>query len=117
MTFNIIVPFNVLCVQTSHPSESGISVGDKLNVKFLGRDSNGRYLVSRKALLPLPANRAGPRGGRARPSVPVQNFEVGSELEAKIVEARDYGFMLELPSGVTTLLHNSQMSDTPVCSL
>ena len=45
----------------------------------------------------------------------LQNFEVGSELEAKIVEERDYGFMLELPSGITTLLHNSQMSDTPVC--
>ena len=108
-----------VCVQISYPMESGINIGDKLNVKFLGRDSQGRYLISRKALLPLPAERTGPRTrSRTRSSssvAPAHNFEVGSELEGMITEERDYGFLLELAPGVTTLLHNTQIDHTPVC--
>ena len=40
--------------------DSGIRVGDKINVKFLGQDTRGHYLISRKALLPPPVDRQQP---------------------------------------------------------
>ena len=97
--------------------DSGLQVGDKLNVKFLGRNLQGRYLISRKALLPVPANVRGvPRSMPVPKSLQGQpNFETGSVLEATITEVRDYGFMVELAPGVTCLLHNSQISHTQVC--
>ena len=87
-----------------------------MNVKYLGRDSKGRYLISRKALLPLPADRAVPHV-RSRPThTSRSNFEVGSVLEGTITEVRDYGFMVELAPGETALLHNSKLSHTFVSS-
>ena len=102
--------------QTTHPSESGIKVGDKVDVKFLGRDTYGRYLISRKALLPPPVTRQ-PLGSRQRSqSAAAPNFEAGSEYEGEIIGVRDYGFLLEMAPGVTTLLHNSQLSHSYVCA-
>ena len=102
-------------IQTAHPLDSGIKVGDKINVKFLGQDTNGRYLISRRALLPPPANRQQPDSNRPRllrvtshmTDAAAQKFEVGSELEVTIIGERNYGFLVELAPGVVSLLHNS----------
>lgn len=44
-----------LFIQITHPSVTGLKIGDKLNIKFLGRDRLGRLVFSRKALLPPPS--------------------------------------------------------------
>ena len=96
--------------------DSGLRIGDKLNVKFLGQNLQGRYLISRKALLPVPDNIRGvPRTRQVPQTLEGHNFETGSVLEATITEVRDYGVLLEVAPGYTCLLHNSQISYTPVC--
>ena len=96
--------------------DSGIQVGDIVSVKYLGRDSSGRYLISRKAVLPLPAGmeptKPSSRPGPLVTAVPsfAQDLEIGSELEGVIIGEREYGFLLELAPGVTSLLHNSQIN-------
>lgn len=52
----------VSLVQIPNPSLVGVKEGDKLSVKVLGFDHQGRFVISRKALLPPPANR--PRATR-----------------------------------------------------
>lgn len=54
------LPLHVHQLQTAHPLASGMKIGDKINVKFLGQDSRGHYLISRKALLPAPIDRQQP---------------------------------------------------------
>ena len=104
--------------------DSGIKVGDKISVKFLGQDTNGRYLISRRALLPPPADRQQPNSNRPRHPRSTSHtphtapkFEIGSELEVTIIDELNSGFLVELAPGVTSLLHNSRINHSYVCVL
>ena len=54
-------------LQVSHPSHTGLKLGDKVKVKVLGRDRIGRILISRKALLPHSHSRSHSHSGEPQP--------------------------------------------------
>lgn len=51
----LVLCFNSFALQVKSTSDLPIKVGDKFPVKYLGKDSQGRHKISRKALLPSPS--------------------------------------------------------------
>ena len=96
-------------IQTAKFLDSGIKIGDKINVEIIGQDEYGRYLMSHKALLSHPAPDTQQNLDRELASdMPgaEHNFEIGSELEAVIVGKLPCGIMVELAPGSSLLYHS-----------
>ena len=85
--------------RVNHPDEI-FNVGDKHDLKVISVDKEKLQIgCSIKQLQPDPFDH-------------ISNYEVGKAYKVKIVKLTDYGAFAELESGLSTLLHSSEISWT-----
>ncbi len=84
----------------NHPSEM-VQIGDKIDVKILGVDSQGQQLS-----LGIKQTQSNPW------DVVVEKYPEGSVIAGKVRNLTNYGAFIELEEGIDGLLHVSDMSWT-----
>ncbi len=85
--------------RVNHPDEI-FNIGEKHNLKIISIDMEKLQVgCSLKQLSPDPFEH-------------ISNYQIGNEYEVKVVKITDYGCFCELESGLSTLLHSSEISWT-----
>src|SRR5690606_5297131 len=88
----------------NHPSDV-LTVGEEIEVRIEDVDvERERISLNRQALIPDPWSEI------------EQSHEIGDLVSGKISSVVDYGVFVELPNGITGLVHVSEMSSTNVAS-
>ena len=81
----------------NHPDEV-FTIGEKHDLKVISIDNDKMQIsCSIKALTPDPFEN-------------ISNYEIGKTYKAKVIKVVDYGAFCELQSGLTCLLHSSEIS-------
>ena len=81
----------------NHPDEV-FTIGEKHDLKVISIDKDKMQIsCSIKALTPDPFEN-------------ISNYEIGKTYKAKVIKVVDYGAFCELQSGLTCLLHSSEIS-------
>jgi len=85
--------------RVNHPDEV-FNIGEKRDLLVITVDKSKLQIgCSIKKLLPDPFDH-------------ISNYEIGKKYDVKIVKLTDYGAFAEIESGLSTLLHNSEISWT-----